>query len=59
MNLFNRNNRATPIGNLSSPLFGESIATGGGFGGFGPGGGGGGSTSAGNRRIQAQVRFNF
>jgi hypothetical protein len=58
MNLFNRNNRATPIGNLSSPLFGESTATGGGFGGFGPGGGGG-SSSAGNRRIQAQVRFNF
>jgi hypothetical protein len=54
-NLFNHNNPATPIGNLSSPLFGESTATGGGFGGFGPGG----SASAGNRRIQAQVRFNF
>jgi hypothetical protein len=54
-NIFNRNNPASPIGNLSSPLFGESTATAGGFGGFGPGG----SASAGNRRIQAQIRFNF
>jgi hypothetical protein len=54
-NLFNHNNRATPIGNLSSPLFGESTSTAGGFGGFGPGG----SVSAGNRRVQAQIRFNF
>lgn len=60
-NIFNRNNLGTPVGNLSSPLFGESISTSGGFGGFGPGGGGGGGggLGAGNRRITAQIRFNF
>lgn len=59
-NIFNRNNEGTPVGNLSSNLFGQSIATSGGFGGFGPGGGGfGGSQAAGNRRIIAQIRFNF
>jgi len=42
-----------PIGNLSSPNFGQSISTAGGFG--GPGG----SSAAGNRRIQVQVRFGF
>lgn len=56
-NLFNRVNLAPPVGNLASPSFGESVALGGAFGGFG--GGGGGSTGAGNRRIYAQVRFNF
>ncbi len=55
-NLFNRVNLATPVGNLASPSFGESLGLGGAFGGFG---GGGGSTGAGNRRIYAQVRFNF
>lgn len=55
-NLLNRVNLATPVGNLSSPSFGESLALGGAFGGFG---GGGGSTGAGNRRIYAQVRLNF
>lgn len=54
-NLLNRVNLATPVGNLSSPSFGESLALGGAFGGFG----GGGSTGAGNRRIYAQVRLNF
>ena len=54
-NLFNRVNLAPPIGNLSSPNFGESLSTGGFFGGFG----GGGSNGAGNRRIYAQVRLNF
>jgi hypothetical protein len=55
-NLFNRVNLATPVGNLSSPSFGESLGLGGAFGGFG---GGGGSSGAGNRRIYAQVRLNF
>ena len=55
-NLLNRVNLGTPVGNLSSPNFGESLGLAGSFGGFG---GGGGSTGAGNRRIYAQVRFNF
>jgi hypothetical protein len=54
-NLLNNVNLATPVGNLSSPSFGQSLALGAAFGGFGPGGGG----AAGNRRISAQVRFNF
>ncbi len=55
-NLLNHVNLSTPVGNLSSPSFGESLGLGGAFGGFG---GGGGSTGAGNRRIYAQVRLNF
>jgi hypothetical protein len=51
----NHVNLGTPVGNLSSPSFGESVGLGGSFGGFG----GGGSTGAGNRRIYAQVRLNF
>lgn len=51
-NLFNRENLAAPIGNLSSPLFGTSNALAG--GGFGPGG-----SSASNRRIDLQVQFSF
>jgi hypothetical protein len=61
-NLFNKVNPGSPVGNLSSPSFGESLSLAGGFGGFGPGGGGGGAaggSGAGNRRITAQVRFNF
>jgi Carboxypeptidase regulatory-like domain len=60
-NLFNRVNLAPPVGNLSSPYFGQSLALNGGFGGFGPGGGGGGGggTGAGNRKVTAQIRFNF
>jgi hypothetical protein len=58
-NIFNRNNKGTPVGNLSSDLFGESTSTNGGFGGFGPGGGNFGSQAAGNRRVIAQLRFNF
>ncbi len=48
-NIFNTVNLASPVGNLSSPLFGQanSIA---GF--FGPG-------SAANRRIDLQARFTF
>lgn len=54
-NIFNNVNYSTPVGNLSSPSFGESLGLGGFFGGFGGGGGGG----AGNRRVSAQVRFSF
>jgi hypothetical protein len=53
-NLFNKTNLATPIGNLSSPFFGQSLAINGGIG-FG----GGGSASAANRRVEAQIRFTF
>jgi Carboxypeptidase regulatory-like domain/TonB dependent receptor len=53
-NLLNRANLSQPIGNLSSPQFGESISSAGSFG-FGPSG----SAAAGNRRIQIQVRFGF
>jgi hypothetical protein len=55
-NLLNNVNPAPPVGNLSSPLFGQSNALAGGFG--GRGGGGGGSASA-NRRIDFQLRFSF
>jgi hypothetical protein len=60
-NLFNRVNLAPPVGNLSSPFFGQNLALNGGFGGFGPGGGGGGGggIGAGNRKVTAQIRFNF
>jgi hypothetical protein len=54
-NLLNHVNLGTPVGNLSSPSFGESLS----LGGLGNFGGGGGSTGAGNRRIYAQVRLNF
>jgi len=53
-NLLNHTNAATPIGNLSSPLFGRSVAINGGIG-----AGGGGSASAANRRVEAQLRFTF
>src|ERR1044072_3962368 len=56
-NILNHVNLSTPVGNLASPSFGESLGLGGAFGGFG--GPGGGSTGAGNRRIYAQVRLNF
>lgn len=62
-NLFNKVNLSTPVGNLSSPFFGESLGLASAFGGFGRGGGGGGGegggSGAGNRRVTAQVRFNF
>ncbi len=63
-NLFNHVNLSPPVGNLSSPFFGQSLSLNGGFGGFGgPGGGGGGGagggSGAGNRKVTAQVRFNF
>ncbi|MBZ5543392.1 MAG: hypothetical protein LAO07_06905, partial [Acidobacteriia bacterium] len=48
-NIFNNVNLASPIGNLSSPLFGQSNALGGGFH----------STSTANRRIELEMRFTF
>ena len=56
-NLLNKVNLGTPVGNLQSPSFGQSLGLGGSFGGFG--GFGGGSTGAGNRRIYAQIRLSF
>lgn len=56
INILNRTNLCAPIGNLSSPLFGQSQSTTGPFGGCGFGGN---NQSAGNRRIQLGVRLNF
>ncbi|HVF57410.1 MAG TPA: TonB-dependent receptor [Pyrinomonadaceae bacterium] len=53
-NLLNHTNLGQPVGNLSSRDFGNPISIAGGFG-----GGGTGSNAAGNRRIQAQLRFSF
>jgi hypothetical protein len=48
-NIFNNVNLAPPIGNLSSPLFGQSNALGGGpF-----------ANSTANRRIELETRFTF
>lgn len=52
-NLFNRINRGTPVGNLSSSFFGQSVSTAGSFG------GGGGNSTAGNRSIRLEVVFSF
>ncbi|HEX8187363.1 MAG TPA: hypothetical protein VF586_03365, partial [Pyrinomonadaceae bacterium] len=52
-NLLNRTNYGQPVGNLRSTFFGQSLAPAGSFG-FG-----GGNPNAGNRRVQASVRFNF
>lgn len=51
--LLNRANLGQPVGNLSSPLFGQSVSTLGAFG------NGQGSAAAGNRRVQIQLRLNF
>ena len=51
-NVLNNVNLATPTGNLTSPLFGISTQT---AGGFGPGGGGAGP----NRRIELSLRLSF
>ena len=56
-NVLNHVNLNSPVADLSSPLFGQSTNVGGGFGGFGGGGDRGGS--AGNRRIELQLRFSF
>jgi hypothetical protein len=51
--VLNHVNPAAPVGNLSSPFFGQSLASAGGFG-FGPGG-----VTAGNRRIELLARLSF
>ena len=51
-NLFNQTNLGTPVGNLSSPLFGRSTST------TGANGFENGNPSY-NRRIEVQIRFNF
>lgn len=65
-NVFNNVNYSTPIGNLGSPLFGESTGLAG--GGFGGGGGAGNATGlpsaaagapAANRQIFLQATFGF
>jgi len=56
-NIFNNVNLTTPIGNLGSPLFGQSNGIVTGFGGGGAGGGPGGASA--NRKIDLQVSFNF
>jgi hypothetical protein len=62
-NILNHVNLGTPVGNLSSPNFGQSIGLAGGFGGFGGfgggGGQGGGGTGSGNRKVYLNVRFTF
>ena len=55
-NLFNHPSLGTPVGNLNSPFFGQSINGG---GRFGFGGGGGGGQNAGARRVNLQLRFSF
>jgi hypothetical protein len=50
-NIFNRTNPGPFVGNLSSDRFGQAIQS----GGFGFGGG----SAAGNRRVEAQLRFSF
>jgi hypothetical protein len=52
-NLFNHTNGNTPIGNLSSPLFGEPVSLASGFG-FG-----GGRQTGGNRRLRFEIQFSF
>ncbi len=50
-NLFNTVNPGPPIGNLTSPQFGESTGL---ASGFGPQG-----NAANNRRVDFQIRFSF
>ena len=52
-NLFNHTNGGTPVGNLSSPLFGQPVSVASGFG-FG-----GGRQSGGNRRLRFELQFSF
>lgn len=54
-NLLNNVNPATPIGNLSSPRFGRSVA----LSTYGPLPGVGPNAGAGNRHIELQLRFTF
>jgi hypothetical protein len=53
INLLNHTNFGNPVGNLRSVNFGEALFPAGSFG-FG-----GGNPNAGNRRVQASVRFSF
>jgi hypothetical protein len=53
LNLFNHTNLSAPVGDLSSPFFGQSTSTAGGFG-FNSN-----VPSVGNRRIEAQIRLSF
>ena len=55
-NILNHVNYSSPVGNLTSPSFGQSLSTSGGFGGFGPSGGGGDGL---NRKIYLNARFTF
>jgi hypothetical protein len=55
-NILNHVNYSSPQGSLTSPSFGQSLSTSGGFGGFG--GGGGGSDGL-NRKIYLNARFTF
>jgi hypothetical protein len=55
LNLFNHPSLGSPVGNLNSPFFGQSVNSGGRFG----AGGGGGGAGAGSRRIDLQLRFSF
>jgi hypothetical protein len=48
-NLLNHPNLASPVGNLSSPLFGQSVAS----------VGSGGNSPSGNRRIELQIKLAF
>lgn len=52
-NLFNNVNFNTPVGDLSSPFFGQSTGIAGSFGGGSP------VSAGGNRRMQTQIRFSF
>lgn len=54
INLLNRVNLDLPVGNLSSPFFGQSVATAGGFGAASVG-----NPASGNRRLEMQIRFEF
>jgi len=56
-NILNHANLGRRVGNLSSPIFGESNSSAGGFGGFG--GRGGGGSAPFNRLIEAQIRFSW
>ena len=56
-NLFNRTNAGAPIGNLSSPLFGQSISSNSGL--RVSGGISGNNSAAANRRLEMQIRFSF
>jgi len=56
-NILNHANFSPPVGNLTSPNFGQSLSiAGGGFGGFG---GFGGSSNGPNRKVYLNVRFTF